>query len=68
VVAGFQVSINGRFWVSTEGQNKRGSNVVRDRRNQEALVAQGWVVLVVWECETKNLASLRLRLAMFLNS
>jgi len=51
------------FW-----QNKRGSNVVRDRRNQEALVAQGWTALVLWECETKNIASLRLCLAMFLNS
>ena len=34
VVAGFQVSINGRFWVSTEGTN---TLVFRDGRNVVAL-------------------------------
>ena len=36
------------FW-----QTKRGGNVERDRTHAEALVRQGWKVLVVWECETQ---------------
>ena len=33
------------FW-----EDKFARNVARDRRNQRALRAQGWRVLVVWEC------------------
>lgn len=36
------------FW-----QAKFDSNVTRDSRNEAALAAAGWNVLVVWECELK---------------
>lgn len=52
---------NAAFW-----QEKRSGNVSRDRANEEALASQGWAVLVVWECETKDLASLRFRIEEFL--
>lgn len=47
----------GRFW-----QDKFESNVVRDRRNETALHELGWRVLVIWECETKNLSSVEARI------
>lgn len=37
------------FW-----QAKFEANVARDRRNVDALVADGWRVLVVWECQIKK--------------
>jgi DNA mismatch endonuclease, patch repair protein len=40
---------NAEFW-----QEKRRSNVRRDRRNLRELAAEGWVVLVVWECELRE--------------
>ena len=52
------------FW-----QAKRGGNVARDRAHAEALVCEGWKVLVVWECEThgKDLSRLSDRLTTFLD-
>jgi DNA mismatch endonuclease (patch repair protein) len=52
---------NAEFW-----QTKRLSNVERDRRNLIALRREGWRVMVVWECETRNPASLLKRLEKFL--
>jgi DNA mismatch endonuclease (patch repair protein) len=52
---------NTEFW-----QSKRRSNVERDLRNQIYLRANGWRVMVVWECETKNLQHLEKRLITFL--
>lgn len=49
------------FW-----QNKRMGNVMRDRRNLAALKREGWQVLVVWECWTRDLESLGKRLVAFL--
>ena len=43
-------------------------NVARDADNQEQLQAQGWQVLTIWECETKDLDHLRAKLKEFLNS
>jgi DNA mismatch endonuclease (patch repair protein) len=37
---------NASFW-----QQKLDANVARDRRNQDALTALGWRVIVVWECD-----------------
>lgn len=51
------------FW-----EDKFRKNVVRDRRNMTCLAELGWDTMVVWECETKNLERLALRLAGFLNS
>ena len=38
-----------RFWTE-----KFSLNVIRDQRNEEALICLGWRVLVIWECETRN--------------
>ena len=50
------------FW-----EDKFRKNVVRDRRNMAGLAELGWDAMVVWECETKNLERLTLRLAGFLD-
>jgi DNA mismatch endonuclease (patch repair protein) len=53
---------NSEFW-----SNKRHGNVLRDRRNGRKLRADGWSVLVVWECWTKDPeGKLRPRLTAFL--
>ena len=49
------------FWSSKLNGNKQ-----RDNRNHEALVATGWQVLVIWECELGDLAMLADRLQFFL--
>lgn len=41
-------------------------NSRRDGRNQEALRALGWTVLVIWQCETTDLEALAQRLRRFL--
>lgn len=46
------------FWLA-----KFAANVDRDRRVSEALADAGWRVLLVWECETREPAGLRNRLA-----
>ncbi|MHB0803953.1 very short patch repair endonuclease [Stutzerimonas nitrititolerans] len=38
------------------------ANVERDARKAAELEALGWRVLVIWECETRNLAALEERL------
>lgn len=38
------------------------ANIERDARKEEALRALGWRVLVVWECETRDLSTLESRL------
>lgn len=42
------------FW-----QSKLMKNVARDFEAQQALVALGWSVTVIWECQTKNRDALR---------
>jgi DNA mismatch endonuclease (patch repair protein) len=54
---------NATFW-----RTKRMSNVERDRRNLRALRREGWNILIVWECETRNVASLVGKLQTFLSS
>lgn len=46
---------------------KFAANVERDARKTAALKALGWRVLVVWECETRDLAALEERLRMEFN-
>lgn len=41
-------------------------NVERDATHVSALHAAGWQVLTIWDCETKDLASVGRRLAEFL--
>jgi len=54
---------NAEFWLK-----KRNGNVQRDRRNVRLLKKDGWKVMTVWECETKNSASLKKKIATFLAS
>jgi DNA mismatch endonuclease (patch repair protein) len=49
------------FW-----RKKFSSNMARDKRNIRALKLLGWKVEVVWECETKDVATLKRRLLKFL--
>jgi DNA mismatch endonuclease (patch repair protein) len=53
---------NAKFW-----RTKRLSNVERDGRNLKALRRAGWRVMIVWECETKRLATLTKRIERFLS-
>ncbi len=48
---------NTAFW-----EDKFEKNVARDARVAEALRHSGWNVLVVWECELKDLDALAARL------
>ena len=41
-------------------------NVLRDREHTERLTAEGWGVLVLWECEMRDEAALAERLSSFL--
>lgn len=43
------VQSNQTFW-----NEKIAGNKARDVRNREALEADGWCVLTIWECETKE--------------
>ena len=52
---------NADFW-----KTKRLSNLERDTRNLRLLRKDGWRVLVLWECETKNSERLEARLRKFL--
>ncbi len=54
-------SSNVEFWRVKIGRNRE-----RDRRVQEELRKSGWLVLTVWECETKAQESLAGKLSRFL--
>lgn len=49
------------FW-----QDKFAKNVERDERNIRKLTDAGWSVLVVWQCELKNLETLARKIHDFL--
>ena len=51
------------FWAS-----KLDANIARDRRVRRRLAKLGWNVLVVWECQTRDLAQLESRLRKFLDA
>ena len=52
---------NAQFW-----QDKRTGNKERDKRNVRALKKLGWNVLVIWECQMKDVEELNRRLRTFL--
>ncbi|MDR0499594.1 MAG: very short patch repair endonuclease [Holophagales bacterium] len=52
---------NSTFW-----QEKRQTNRDRDAKTLDALVADNWSILVVWECETKDREALNDKLENFL--
>ena len=46
---------------------KLDQNIERDNTNRNALLALGWEVMVVWECEVKDLSVLATKINEFLN-
>ncbi len=50
-----------KYWAPKLAKNQQ-----RDKENMNKLHALGWRVLVVWECEIKNIKKLSGRLARFL--
>lgn len=52
---------NRDFW-----NRKLDGNVLRDRANIAALERAGWSVLVIWECETKDVEAVSARMDAFL--
>lgn len=52
---------NAEYW-----RAKIGRNVARDAASLKALKAGGWSALVIWECETRDGATLSRKLAKFL--
>ena len=53
---------NAKFW-----QSKRQGNVDRDKRNLKELRKLGWKILIVWECQTRDIDKLTKRLNRFLD-
>ncbi len=54
---------NAEFW-----RDKRAATVTRDGKAVEELTNQGWKVFIVWECETRDLETLKLRLRNYLEN
>jgi DNA mismatch endonuclease, patch repair protein len=52
---------NRDYWVAKIDRNR-----ARDAKSHEALVALGWRVETIWECELKDAAALEARLASLL--
>jgi DNA mismatch endonuclease (patch repair protein) len=50
------------FW-----KNKLEGNRQRDAKKIKELVSAGWRVLIIWECELKNLNTVAVRLQSFLD-
>lgn len=75
------ILVHGCFWHAHEGcklfripstrpeywKQKFAVNRSRDKRVIGELEGQGWQVLVVWQCETKNLEALRAKIRSFLS-
>lgn len=55
-------STNAAFW-----ERKLDRNVERDKMDQRLLEAMGWDVLVVWECQLKNIDLVTTTLERFLS-
>jgi DNA mismatch endonuclease, patch repair protein len=54
---------NREYWAAKQQRNSD-----RDRRNIRGLRRAGWSVLVIWECQTRNLPRLEQRLRRFLEA
>ena len=52
---------NRRYWTKKIARNKE-----RDQEHVSALNAKGWRVLVIWECETKDIERLGKRVRAYL--
>ena len=53
---------NAAYW-----RAKIARNVARDAAHRAALKREGWSTLTIWECETRNSAALKRKLARFLH-
>jgi DNA mismatch endonuclease (patch repair protein) len=53
---------NRDYWTA-----KVARNVARDERSREALIAAGWRVEAIWECELKDEAAVSARLSAMLD-
>lgn len=53
---------NRDYWLPKLRRNRD-----RDQKNLELLRDQGWKCLVIWECETRDEPSLRIRLDQFVS-
>lgn len=42
-------STNSRFW-----ETKLSKNIIRDEKNRQSLLDNGWNVIIVWECEIEK--------------
>ena len=52
-----------KFW-----QQKFDGTIKRDKKNKRELKKLGWKILVIWECQTRNLQKLTKTLRCFLSS
>ena len=74
------IFVHGCFWHGHEGcrrsarpttntefwNKKLSGNIRRDKTNQQRLQDDGWKILIVWECETKDQDGLKRILGRFL--
>lgn len=60
--------LDGRLPKSNTGywEPKLRRNVERDAEVQRRLESEGWQILVIWECEIRNLPALKARVQSFL--
>lgn len=75
------ILVNGCFWHQHPGcplakqpkarpdywRPKLERNIARDHDNRDQLAAQGWRVIVIWECQTRKPEELAPRLARMLS-
>ena len=55
-------STNKEYW-----ESKLKNNVLRDKINEYKLNKLGWKVVIIWECETKDILSLQDKLSKLLS-
>lgn len=74
------IFVHGCFWHQHEGcidgrrpktrreywDAKLDGNLARDRQRQKELVESGWIVLVVWDCQTRDKTNLERILTDFI--
>lgn len=75
------IEVRGCFWHQHSGcidshipksradywRPKLTKNVERDKLNQAKLIADGWEILTLWECELRDAEQIRKRLQLFLH-
>ncbi|MGC1697009.1 MAG: very short patch repair endonuclease, partial [Pseudolabrys sp.] len=74
------VFVHGCFWHQHKGKKcgarppkskqaywlpKLARTQARDKKNRKTLIAMGWRVLVIWECELRDIESARKRIIEF---